>query len=237
MADRFFKWLGKTSEDYSLIINSGVTDISPERDVEYIAINGLDGELSLDRGRYKNAAKSFPVTSDGVNIEENVTAISNWLKGSAGWHQLEDSSHPNHIYIAQISDEYNFETLLNDFGKAIIKFIVKPYKYLKSGLDEMILPATITNPTSRLAKPIITIKGTGNISLKIGANTLSLKGVDGGVIVDSLTQTITSLDGSRTQFTKMTSYPFPFIEPGKQVVTKTGKITECKIIPRWEDLV
>ncbi|MDN5445774.1 MAG: hypothetical protein L0F86_00060 [Lactococcus lactis] len=101
----------------------------------------------------------------------------------------------------------------------------------------MVLPATITNPTSRLAKPIITIKGSGNISLKIGANTLSLKGVDGGVIVDSLTQTITSLDGSRTQFTKMTSYPFPFIEPGKQVVTKTGTITECKIIPRWEDLV
>lgn len=237
MAERYFKYLGKTSNDFNLTINPGVSNTSPARDVEYIAVNGLDGEVSIDNNRLKNVTKSFPVTSDGVDIEDNITAISNWLKGSRGWNQLEDSEDPKYIYIAQMSDEYEFDTLLSDFGKSIIKFVMKPYKYLKIGLDEIVLPSTINNPTGRVAKPIITIKGTGNITLKIGTSTLSLKSVDSGVIIDSLTETITSLDGSRTQFNKMTSYPFPKIAPGNQTITTSGTITECKIIPRWEVII
>ena len=185
MAERYFKYLGKTSNDFNLTINPGVSNTSPARDIEYIAVNGLDGEVSIDNNRLKNVTKSFPVTSDGVDIEDNITAISNWLKGSRGWNQLEDSE----------------------------------------------------DPTGRVAKPIITIKGTGNITLNIGTSTLSLKNVDTGVIIDSLTETITSLDGSRTQFNKMTSYPFPKIAPGNQTITTSGTITECKIIPRWEVIV
>lgn len=237
MAERYFKYLGKTSNDFNLIINPGVSNTSPARDIEYIAVSGLDGELSIDNNRLKNVTKSFPVTSDGVDIEDNITAISNWLKISRGWNQLEDSEDPNYVYIAQVSDEYEFDTLLSDFGKAVIKFVIKPYKYLKSGLYEIDLPSAINNPTRRVAKPIITIKGSGNITLNIGSSTLSLKGVDSGVIIDSLTETITSLDGSRTQFNKMTSYPFPKIAPGNQTITTSGNVTECRIVPRWEVII
>lgn len=237
MAERYFKYLGKTSNDFNLIINTGVSNTSPARDIEYIAVNGLDGEVSIDNNRLKNVTKSFPVTSDGVDIEDNITAISNWLKSSRGWNQLEDSEDPKYIYIAQMSDEYEFDTLLSDFGKTIIKFVMKPYKFLKTGQEELILGTSITNPLSRQSKPRIMIKGTGNMTLKIGSKMLILKNIQDGIIIDSLYEIATDLDGTRPAWDKVASYPLPVIEPGMNAVTKTGSITEIKIIPRWEAIV
>ncbi|WP_210261652.1 hypothetical protein, partial [[Ochrobactrum] soli] len=88
--------------------------------------------------------------------------------------------------------------------KTILTFNVKPYKFLKSGLSEQTLSTSITNPTQRIARPKITIKGTGNITLQIGKSTYNFKDIDGGVIIDVLYDQVKTLDGTRPQWNKIT---------------------------------
>ncbi|STF08828.1 hypothetical protein [Enterococcus gallinarum] len=88
-----------------------------------------------------------------------------------------------------------------------------------------------------MARPKIIIKGAGNIVLRIGSSTYSLKDVDGGIIIDVLYDQVKSLDGQRPQWNKITTYPLPGINPGLNNVLTTGSVTEMKIVPRWEVIV
>ena len=164
--------------------------------------------------------------------------ISNWLKKDALWHDLVfggDSSICTHtaIYV----DEYDVDRIVSTYGKVVLGFTIKPYKFLKSGLTPLTSPASLSNPTARDARPLITIKGTGNITLQIGSEKLTLKGVDGGVVIDSLKQVVTNLAGTAPAWDKVTSYPLPVIKPGKQSVLTTGTVTGLTIVPRYEVIV
>lgn len=235
-----FTYLGKNSFDFGMRVEEGVTFESPERDYEFVEIKGLDGDIAVDNNRLKSVTKSFPVTIfpiPGKTFAEQITDISNWLKAKTGTTAIEVSNEPDYQYSGIYYEQYSLEKFLRQYGKVVLNFKIKPTKFLKTGLTEIALPATITNQTNRNARPKMVIKGTGNITINIGTSTLTLKNVDGGVIVDSLAQTITTLDGTRPAWDKMTSYPFPVIAPGKQTILKTGTITDVKIIPRFEVIV
>lgn len=229
----YFEYKGKKSIDFGIMISEELKHESPGYDVEFIKIDGVDGEYAMKDATLKNYSKNFPIiledTSQGV-----INSISDWLKGTIAWYELTLSYDPNYIYIAMFNDEYQLGNNSIDYEKSILPFTCKPLKYLKSSMNETTLGSSINNPTSRTAKPKLIIKGSGNITVKIGSSELTLKNVDGGVIVDSQAQTITDLTGKRSQFNKMTSYPFIQIKPGHNTVLKTGTITSVSIVPRFE---
>lgn len=229
----YFEYKGKKSTDFGIMISEEFKHESPGYDVEFSKIDGTDGELAMTDSTLKNYSKNFPIILEDTT-QENVNSISEWLKSDLGWYELSLSSDPNYIYIAMFNDEYQLGSSSVDYEKTILPFTCKPIKYLKSSMIEMQLAGSINNPTNRKAKPKMIIKGAGNITVNIGKSELTLKNIDDGVIVDSLNQTITNLSGTQTQFDKMTSYPFPEIAPGNNVVTKSGIITSINIVPRWE---
>lgn len=231
---RSFKFKNKNSLDFGLYISEDFAITSPSARGEFIEIAGSDGEVFTGDDKLKNTKISIPVyLSDKSKINE----IANWLKSDVGWYDLTFNSDPQYIYRAIMTDEYEFTETFDWLGKGVLSFNIKPYKFLKSGMTEIALGTSITNPLSRTSKPKITITGTGNISLTIGKSNLTLKGVDGGIVIDSLYQTVTDLTGKKLQWNKVTSYPLPEITTGANSVTKTGTITSIKIIPRWEAIV
>lgn len=230
----FFTFNNKTSTDFGLMIADDIKLITPQTRGNFIEIEGSDGEFFLSDGKLKNARLSIPVY---IEDDELINDVANWLKGDNQWHWLEYLMDEEFVYQAICTDEYSFSKTFTEFGKSVITFNLKPYKFLKSGLTERILDESITNPLGRSSKPKLTIKGSGNITINIGNSTLTLKNVDGGVIVDSLYQTVTTLNGQAQAWDKVTSYPLPTIAPGRQNVTTTGNVTEIKIIPRWEAIV
>lgn len=235
-----FTYLEKNSLDFGLRIEEGVSFESPEQDIEYVEVKGLDGDVPIDNERLKSTVKSFPVTMflvDNKTISEQTTDISNWLKSSKGYSALEVENEPLYSYLASYNEQYSISQFLRYYGKAALNFRIMPYKFLKTGLSEITLGSTITNPTQRHARPLITVRGTGNITIKIGQSTWTLRNVDQGIVIDTLLDTVTSLDGSRPAWDKITSYPLPTINPGQNTVTVTGTTTEIKIIPRWEVIV
>ncbi|WP_430609682.1 distal tail protein Dit [Enterococcus sp. DIV0876] len=235
----YFEIDNHKSSDFDLYINTEISFSSPEVKGDFVEINGQDGDLYLTDGKLKNVSKSFPayLMPTEASQQQRATEISNWLKNNVGWKELYFSGDKDYIYQAIYTDEYEVEANIGEHGKTILTFSVKPYKFLKSGFDEQVLSTSIDNPTQRIARPKITIKGTGNITLQIGKSTYNLKDIDGGVIIDVLYDQVKSLDGTRPQWNKITTYPLPGINPGLNNVLITGTVTEIKIIPRWEVIV
>jgi phage-related protein len=239
MSYGYFEIDNQKSSDFDLYIDTEISFTSPEVKGEFVELSGQDGDLYLTDGKLKNVSKSFPAFLMPIEVsqQQRATEISNWLKNNVGWKDLFFSGDKEYIYQAMYTAEYDINANIADFGKTVLTFNVKPYKFLKSGLTEKTLVTSIDNPTKRVARPKITIKGSGNITLKIGSSTYSLKDVDGGVVIDVLYDQVKSLDGTRPQWNKITTYPLPGISPGKNSVLTTGTVTEMKIIPRWEVIV
>lgn len=235
----YVEFNGHRSDEYDLYLEAGLSFSSPARDMEFEKIAGIDGEVAIGDQTLKNTKLSFPFRLRNTNttVEKRAEEISNWLKKDALWHDLIFGGDPNHVYTAIYVDEYDIDRIVSTYGKVVLGFTVKPYKFLKSGLTPLPSPASLSNPTTRDARPLITIKGTGNITLQIGSEKLTLKGVDGGVVIDSLKQVVTNLAGTAPAWDKVTSYPLPVIKPGSQAVLTTGTITELKITPRYEVIV
>lgn len=233
----FIEFNGGRSSDFFLVLEPGLKFNSPSRNIDFQHIPGQDGDIGTGDGTFSNGSKSFPfnlLPPKGKTVEGLSTDISNWLKKDALWHDLLFDGEPDYVYQAMYYEEYDVERVISQYGKCVLKFAIKPYKFLKSGLTAITAPTSLTNPTQRDAKPIISIKGTGNITLNIGTETLTLKSVDGGVVIDCLKQTATNLAGTAPAWDKVTSYPLPVIKPGKQTVLTTGTVTELKITPRYE---
>lgn len=232
----YFKYKGKYSTDFNLAISEDISFSSPQIRGNFEEIKGLDGELFLSDNKLRNVPKKFYVLMLDKSID-NISGVSNWLKSDANWGELETSIDQDYIYQAIFVDEYDFESTAEDYDKAVLTFVCKPYKFLKTGREEITLGTNIINPTNRPSRPKITIKGTGNITFKIGDALWEFKNVSGGIIVDTLLNVVTTLDGQNLAWDKMITYPLPKIAPGKQLVTKTGTITDIKIIPNWEAIV
>lgn len=230
---------GENTKNYNLKMTREFSFLSAKKETDFQKIKGVDGEVDLADGTFSNVEQDFAFVwvNSNEDIKQISNKVSNWLNKDNLWHNLEFGGDSDYIYIAKYNSQMDIERVLSSFGKVILTFTLKPYKYLKTGLNEIVLPQSITNTTNRTAKPILTIKGTGNITVTIGKSVLTLKNVESGVRIDSLAQTITTLDKTRNLFTNMTSYPFPVIEPGTQKITVTGTTTEIKIIPRWEVIV
>lgn len=231
---------GQSSDDFYMLLEGNVHFPSPSRESEFVKIRGQDGETNTGDGTLNNVEVPFPFrvrTPQDVDIKEVATDISNWLKKDNLWHDLIFEGDDEYIYRACYVDEYDLERVVSWYGKVVLTFKCKPYKYLASGLLESQLKSTLTNTTNRIAKPKLTIKGSGDVTVKVGESVLTIKGMDGGCVVDTLYSQATSLDGSRAIWDKITTWPLPTIAPGKQAVTVTGNVTDIRIIPRWEVIV
>ncbi|MFC0360507.1 distal tail protein Dit [Enterococcus canintestini] len=228
---------GKNTDDFHLILNPDVSFTAPKRNEQQEKIIGLDGEIFYGDDTFSNVEQSFPFQYIGDDIDRDSVLISNWLNMDNRWHELQFKGRPDQVYLAKYTEQLNIQRTLKYYGKAILTFTIKPYFFLKSGLSELNLGSSITNPTNRCAHPRLKIIGTGNMTIQIGKEKLSLKNVDGGVIVDSLYNTVTNLTGTKAAWDKVTSYPLPVIYPGKQNILVTGTINKVTVIPRWEMLV
>lgn len=229
------KFNGKELTDFNIDILSDLTFSAPAHDVEFMEVPGVDGDIAISNNRLKSFDRSFPfVMRSKTSIEKDFQELSDFLKQDDGWHDLEWIGSDGFVYQAMYHEQVDLGRIVNTLGKGVLNFRMKPVKHLKTSLVEVDLGSSINNPYKRTAKPKLTIKGSGNMTINIGSSILKLQNIDGGVIVDSKSETITDLTGKRSQYDKLVSYPFPVIGQGNNIVTKTGSITSIKIIPRLE---
>ena len=223
-----FIYKGKTSEEMGLEVGRNIVYSSPSRDIDFISVQGRNGTIPFDRGRYDDVVWSIPVIlKDNRGIESRITGITDWLLTDTNYYDFLWSSNPEFVYRAMCYERYSFDRVLRELGRATISLRVKPIKYLATSLEDIPISngMSIVNQFNIAAHPLIKIEGSGDVEMKIGDSSLTLRNLVGGCIIDSEIQTITNLDRSQVLFNKMESYPFPTLVPGHNQISILGDVS------------
>lgn len=123
---------------------------------------------------------------------------------------------------------------LSGWGLFTARLTCQPFTYLTEGLKPVTLTAsgTITNPGLLDADPIITITGTGALSLTINARVYHVNSPAGSVTLDS-ERLIAHVSG-RVQTDALTE-AFPVLKPGLNRITLGTGISKVVVVPNWRN--
>ena len=92
---------------------------------------------------------------------------------------------------------------------------------------------TITNPGSVYSEPLITLTGSGDITLMVGTTIVELTDITTGIVLDcSLKEAYL---GTALMNDHM-SGDFPVLKPGLNGISWSGNVTSIVISPRWRFL-
>lgn len=227
-----FVYNGKSSREYGIVINEHTGYSSPERDFTTVEVPGMDGDLTLDNGRYKNIIMTYKC---GIanGFAAKISAMRAWLCSNIGYHRLEDSYHPDYYRIARISGTMEPTSFARArAGQFDIQFDCKPQRFLKSGEESYTFTGTgkIVNPTLYNALPLIRVYGTG--TLGIGSTTITISAANTYTDIDCAIQDAykeaTNCNGNIV----LNSGNFPVLKPGENGISLSG-ISRIELTPRW----
>ena len=236
MKQLFFNGVGSAA--MGMTITGSGTFNAPERDLEIVSIPGRNGDLVIDRGRYKNIQVTYPV-SICENFAAYAEAARSWLLYPCGYCRLEDDYDPDHFRMALYKGPLSFTPgFLNQTGEASIAFDCKPQRFLKAGEREITLngAALLRNPTGFPALPLITVYGSGTGQLQVGDYAIQVLKLDGPLTLDSEMEEAYALPlTADTQYRNdcISAPDFPVLGPGTSRISWSGGITKIEIIPRW----
>lgn len=201
--------------------------------VEAQTIPGRNGDLILETGSYENRGASASCFCLQKDVEKAISLAGRFLMGEKGYRRLETSDDPDHYWMARVENSPQIAMRLRTLAPFEIGFDCKPQRFLKSGESAISFASsgTIENPYGQTAKPLVTIYGQGDGVFTIGEYSVSIKGMDGVLYLDSETQNAYNDDGNQNN--KINAPVFPMIESGENVVGFTGGITSVEIVPRW----
>lgn len=235
MTKAYIQYNGKKSTDFDLVLLNEVEHESTSNDIETIVVPGRDGVLLRDNKRLNAVEKSFPfLIRSKSNLTKTQEDVAEWLTIN-GYHELRLSWDRDYIYLATVLQGYSIQELLRAFGKLRVSFLVHPIKFLVEGIRELSLSKgqVIANQGRLIAKPIITITGSGDCDLTINGRTTKLKNIQGGITLDMQKNLV--YHGVLPAWDKVersNNSQLPYLDKGNNTINWTGNFT-VRIRPYW----
>ena len=224
----WFKFKGKDSRDFGILISSVPQQTKPERRVERITIPGRSGELTQDEDTYEPYTISMQCSTRGSDrLDESVT----WLNGAG---ELILATEPDKVYKAFIYNKIAISDVIYLYNSFLIQFRVHPFKYSVNAYGDTLELTTATkvrNSGSIYSEPIITVYGSGDITLTINEKDFPLYSVDGSITIDS--EMMEVFKGNTNQNSKYGAVEFPRLEVGENEISWTGNVEKVEIHPKW----
>ena len=234
-----FTFNGLKSTDFNMYINAEYETTSSVPDYQTVEVPGRDGDLIIPNDRYKSFVQELPIIYLGKYKEtmRKIDQARQIMLADSNWHDFLFSFDSDYIYRAAYLSSFPVKKTAISLTQTL-QFNMMPYKYLISGKEKLNADVgdviALHNVGTIIAKPLIKLTGSGDFKIYIAGQTLNLKGVDGGLIMDSEAQTCTNLAGTRTQFDKMYG-GFLTIDPGSHTLgfVDNGNSGKLEITPRW----
>ena len=224
----WFKFKGKDSRDFGVLIYGAPQRTKPERRVERITIPGRNGELTQDEDTYEPYTISMQCSTRGSDrLDEIVT----WLNGAG---ELILATEPDKVYKASIYNKIAISDVIYLYNSFLIQFRVHPFKYSVNAYGDTLELTTATkvrNSGSIYSEPIITVYGSGDITLTINKKDFPLYGVDESISIDS--EMMEVFKGNVNQNSKYGAVEFPRLEVGENEISWTGNVEKVEIHPKW----
>ena len=167
--------------------------------------------------------------------DDAVNQVAAWLTGGG---DLVIPGDEDHSYRAWVKSQIDLKNILR--ARSDRRFTVQfeceglKYRYPPAAAIRLTAPRRVNNPGTAAAEPLITLYGSGNVSLLVGESTLMIDGVTDYVMIDCAAQLVyreeQNLGASVTRVGD-----WPVIPVGGCLINWTGGVTRVEILPRWRD--
>lgn len=236
-------WSGKDLNDFGMRLHADLKFDGVERDVDEIEIPGRNGVVVRDNQRFKPVEQNFEFTISLLkgksNLENQIKEAQSFISSLYGFKDFSWTGEPNYIFKAKVNGKSS--TSRSNPLRATVDVPVKlfPMKYLKSYYNTsrtLKSGESFQNKGTQIAYPIITLTGTGNVTLTVNGKKFVLKNITDGVVIDCENQVVTDLTKKHSQMDKVYSYPFPHLGAGKNTISWDNTAFTGTIIERWCEL-
>lgn len=226
--EAWFTFKGVDSREMGVIVTAMPETVRAERRVESITVAGRNGSLHTDEGVYE----SYDRTMECALIKRaRLDEITAWLVGSG---EMTFSTEPDKVYRVTIANKISIAQMMRVFQKFQVILDTQPFKYSVNAAGdalELTAPTTIRNSGTVYSEPLITVYGSGDITLNINGADFPLYGVQESITIDS--EMMEAFKGSTNQNGKYGGVEFPRFAVGQNEIRWTGNVSKIKIQPRW----
>lgn len=211
-----------------------------QRIVEDIEVEGRAGTLTREKGwadqtiTIRCAITNTHATT-ALEMFRHLRAVCAGAVASVGRiERLELSTNPGVFYTVKHIDFSDLTRLTGLWWDFTVTFTCQPFNYL-SGIQPITLTASgqVVNPCLVAAEPVITVYGSGTLTINIGDITHTVTSPGGQVTIDSARKVCHVAGKIQTD---ALIGDFPILQPMSNQVTLGTGISKLVIEPNWRNL-
>ncbi|GAN36478.1 hypothetical protein [Lacticaseibacillus paracasei] len=214
-----FFFAGRDSLDLGLMIQHRPLRQAASRNFSTVSASNRSGLTYRYRDTFANTKLSLdlvflqPPSKSQVDDVADLFDVKGYVDFTPYWDE-----HFTYKVAVELAPEF---TNTREMVRAVtskLDLSVYPYKYIDFGLVSSSFgkSATLTNPFRYPALPVITLQGSGDMTLTINSQVFSFVGVKpGGILIDSD-------EISTNQPAAMVGLDYPVLQPGINTISTTG---------------
>jgi len=232
---------GISSTDLGLIIQTIPSYDFPEKDLEYVHVNGRNGDIIQNNKSFNNITRTYYIAKvyrRGETFIESANKIAEWLHSSDTYCKLEDSYEPDYYRMAIFKDEGRLQDYYEQATTLEISFDCKPQKWLKTGDESKLIGngLTLTNPTNFDAYPTIEMDVIQDVTyqINIGSYSITIDKIPSSthIIIDCENMECYSLTENYNKYISLSNNEIPVLKKKSDtLITSTNNTAYIK--PRW----
>ena len=229
----WFSWNGVKCTEYGIHALEQPPITIPAERATFTNIPGRPGSLTTLEG--DDIYDDLILTAQCmISDPGNIRSIASYLKGSG---KVAFANRPGGFYHACMANQIEFSKILrNHENQAFtVNFRCQPFWY-QENVPEITVTTSgtfITNPGSVFSEPVITIYGSGEITLMVGMTIVELDGITDSITLDT---TLMEAYKDTSSMNGCMSGNFPTLLPGQNAISWTGNVTKIVIQPNWRYL-
>ncbi len=229
----WFEWNGTRCTAYGIHATELPAPTMPTERSTFTNIPGRTGSLVMLEG--DAVYDDLILTATCVIADPTrIPSICSWLQGGG---RVTFANRPGGWYEARVVNQISFDKILrgNPHRSFAVNFRCKPQWY-HAGVSNITVTtsgSTFMNPGTAEAEPIITVNGSGDITLMVGTTIIELSEVDGSI---TLNTPLMECYKSLTSCNHKMNGDFPVLKPGLCAISWIGSVTSVVIQPNWRSL-
>lgn len=163
-----FTWNGHSSDEFGIDIERKPDLNRSARKFQTASVPGRNGNIYQLENAWEEVMVTYDIFAGGPNYGDAVTSfttIMEWLNSADGYAVLSDTYDSTHYRLGVFVDMTLITSTWHQHGRATITFRCRPERFLVTSALTPTSGSTIVNSTKHVAEPIITLTGSGAMSM------------------------------------------------------------------------
>lgn len=219
------KWNNSTLFSKGIVVEKVPVITKAKKRYKTYDVEGRNGNLVIDEGTYDTFVCSLTCH---FNTSYSIDEIKSFLDGY-GVLSLDGVRE----YQAIVDNQIDFEDIdRSGFKKFLIQFLCQPIAHeIDSSIYNIVgvNPARMNIEQTANAYPVLTIKGSGDVTITFNGKQFNLYGLESTKTYTLDCEAKEIYDNNGNNCSNMMRYDFPYIIPGFNEITYTGTLTQFKI--------